>query len=296
MDEEKDTKWLYGNDWSELKIEGYGLKYSSDTTGDAAWSTDYFFEQRNSMFGFTPIPLNLGICHVSTVKRDHNDIKINDCIKTSNYIGVMPLLPRYDVKEEGKSMPNVCLAITPRFGIQPNELLNAVLEGDDYFDTPEILTYASYTIEELQLLAEKKTEAKAEVRKKVLFGRIKGVGKIDLKQIGKKEENEKREKVFCLGNVYEAFEIIDFIKKTKDVCKRNLKKQSLRIEENLNCKVKGRILVQKQIKYNESRGQYQKVYCAYNKMNENIRENVILKYALYLCEKSENRIIIIGSV
>lgn len=59
------------------------------------------------------------------------------------------------------------------------------------------------------------------------------------------------------------------------------------MEENLNCKIKGRILIQKQLKYNTSKGQNQKIYCAYNKMTEDIRENQIIKYALYLCKNHE---------
>ena len=106
--------------------------------------------------------------------------------------------------------------------------------------------------------------------RKILFGILNGAGKIDLspKNDGQKLSEYDVEMV----NLFGAFEIIDFVNKAKMVCSKNLKKQSQRVEENLYCKVKGRILINKQIKYNASKGQNCKMYCSFNRMSENIKE------------------------
>ena len=114
----------------------------------------------------------------------------------------------------------------------------------------------------------------------ILFGTVQGIGSIELSS--KSGESQADDIDYGLANLFGVFEILDFLDKAKKVCEKNLKKQSQKVEENLNCKIKGRILIQKQLKYNTSKGQNQKIYCAYNKMTEDIRENQIIKYALYL--------------
>ena len=76
--------------------------------------------------------------------------------------------------------------------------------------------------------------------------------------------------------------------KAKTVCQKNLKRQSQRTEENIYCKVRGKIVIQKQIKYNASKGQNHRMYCSYNSLSEDIKENQIIKYALHLCQKNRN--------
>ena len=57
-----------------------------------------------------------------------------------------------------------------------------------------------------------------------------------------------------------------------------------RVEENLTGKVRGKILLNRQLRMNILRGQPQKVYCAYSRLSANNRENIILRWALHLCE------------
>ncbi len=40
-----------------------------------------------------------------------------------------------------------------------------------------------------------------------------------------------------------------------------------------------------EIKYNASKGQNHRMYCSYNSLSEDIKENQIIKYALHLCQK-----------
>lgn len=264
------------NQKDEIEEDNIDLNDSNPTL----ISTDYFYRYR-SLFGHEPSPFNLGIYQTPTKDKSSNkgQDKDKDIIKATKYIGVVPLLKISDT-EKPKDMPLV--KISSRFGISPTEMIKEVLSGDDYYQNPEMLSTHSYSAAEWLGLSGETSEENA----KVLFGVISGLSEIDLFQ---KEKGSKEALSTDLGIVddYGVFEIIDFVNKAKELCKKNLKKQSQRVEENLNCKVKGRILIQKQIKYNVSRGQNQKAYCAYNKMSEDIRENQILKYALHLCRTKE---------
>lgn len=298
---------IEGNDWQELKItskdefivhqpnpynnpadeiEVVDKKAGSDSNDLGSTSTEQyssldFFYRYRSLFGHEPSPFNLGIYQTPTIDKSSNkgQDKDKDIIKATKYIGVVPLLKISDT-EKSKDMP--LAKISSRFGISPTEMIKEVLSGDDYYQNPDMLSTHSYSAAEWLGLSGETSEENA----KVLFGVISGLGEIDLFQ---NENGSEEASSTDLGIVdeYGVFEIIDFVNKAKELCKKNLKKQSQRVEENLNCKVKGRILIQKQIKYNVSKGQNQKAYCAYNKMSEDIRENQILKYALHLCQTKE---------
>lgn len=191
----------------------------------------------------------------------------DDVLKSTKYVGVVPLF-------KGAEKTDEAVKIVSRFHISPTEMLREVLSGNDYYENPEMLKTRSYSASEWSEMKDSKSEDK------VLFGFLNGVGTIELST-----DRKSGGKDIGILDAYSAFEIIDFVNKAKEVCRKSLKKQSQRVEENLNCKVKGRILVQKQIKFNLSRGQEQKVYCSYNKMSEDIKENQIIKYALHLCQK-----------
>ena len=292
----KNIKWLIGTDTGKIKLnKDIRLIYDNseleseddksdneDSQREAPQKENLIIKYYFNKINLRVTPLNLGIYH--DIKLDGLERKYS--LRTTKYIGIMPLLPLEKSMDHLKSsnLSDIWLAVTPRFNLKPHDMLKEILAGNDFYNTPEMLTFEYFTRDKLW---EKDWKEEVKEEKKILFGRIKGVGKVDLSKV----DSEKSKEMVCsLAEEYGAFEIIDFIMKVKEVCKKNLKKQSQRVEENLNCKVKGRILVQKQIKYNDLRGQYQKVYCAYNKMSENIRENEILKYALYLCERNSNGI------
>ena len=263
---EEDRTDILGEDWTEIK------SINISTFDDVQYGRLHrYINEEVSGYLSSATPRNLGL-YITSDKYGENKK-----LHSAQYIGVMPIVP---IKGE-KEAPIIWeknIIIYPRFALNPNEMLNTVLESNDFLANPSMLSYKLYTMRELQEL-----EYKNDIqRKKILFGKIRGGKKIDLSEIsGTDSENKK---IAELTKVYDAFEIVDFIQKAKIVCRKHLKQSTIKVEENLNSKIKGRILVQKQIKYNESRGQLQKVYCSYNAMSESIRENEILKYTLYLCE------------
>lgn len=297
---------LWGEDWKELKtIDSFQIEQFTNCSDDEVneeeenleskdedtlqsnitkyVSSDYF-NRYFSLFGHEPSPFNLGIYQTSNKdknSRQNFDREI-DVLRATKYVGVVPLLKKeIDKNEVTDDMP--VAKVSSRFHISPTEMIEAVLSGDDYYENPEMLTIHSYSASEWRGLSNEVREDKG----KVLFGLVNGIGNINLFRNGEgTETGAVSETDIGIVDAYGVFEIIDFVSKAKKLCKKNLKKQSQRVEENLNCKVKGRILVQKQIKYNVSKGQNQKTYCAYNKMSEDIKENQIIKYALHLCQKN----------
>lgn len=265
---------LIGQDWKAINPSDDSLKFVLgdivDNDNTKRRVSDYFKENSNKT------PFNMGVYYSATIEEK----ELIPVLKASNYIGVMPLLKRTGEAEEGAA-----INIASRFNISPTHMLASIMEGDDVYEDPEYLKTYSYSFQEWKELA-----AKGEYEDHVLFGVLTGVGQIEVgKTEGAGDSSDKSD--ISISDTYGVFEIIDFVNKAKKVCKSNLKRQSQKVEENLTCKVKGRILIQKQIKYNETKGQKQKVYCSYNKMSPDIKENQIIKYALHLCKKHS-----IGSV
>lgn len=261
---------ISGKDWLPVKADNFTFR--SDEP-ELHFADDYFlFENYDS-------PFNLGIYQTITNRTDDNGNYIKN-LKASKYVGVLPLIKRDSNKLEDRFQ---FIKISSRFGISPTKMLHEVLSGDDYYENPEMLKTKTYSLAEWKQLANPKQWKDDE---RILFGIINDAGKVNLsaKAVG---EDETSVSDIGIADLCGVFEIIDFINKAKGVCKKTLKHQTQRVEENLNCKVKGRILIQKQIKNNNTRGQIQKVYCAFNKMTPDIKENQIIKYALNLCQKHE---------
>ena len=263
-----------GKDWSEIKY----TKSQNDLKGEDTQTdnNEYyrkFFGNKSPFEGNDLPPFNLGIY----VDEDEN------ILRASQYVGIVPAM---EINQGTNSSENEIqlIKVSSRFSTStPVEMLKKVLSGNDYYENPDMLKTKIYSVDEWKSLKREKNE--------VLFGTVRGVGNIELfsRKSGQEDSagDSANDVAYGLADVFGVFEILDFVNKAKKVCEKNLKKQSQKVEENLNCKVKGRILVQKQIKYNLSKGQNQKVYCSYNKMTDNIRENQIIKYALYLCRKHE---------
>ena len=264
---------LEGEDWS--KIKNISLKEPEDENDDNKIYAGDFFAPDTSPFGPKNLtPFNLGIYIYMQPNKE-------DCLKATKYVGVMSMMKKSNKEDclKATKKEQSIIKINSRFGISPTEMLKEVLAGNDYYDDPEMLKTKSYSKNEWNNLNAEKDD-------KILFGVINGLGEIDLFNKNGEYQDTNQADV-GLVNTYGVFEIIDFVDKAKKVCRKNLKKQSHKVEENLNCKVKGRILIQKQVKYNTAKGQDQRVYCSYNKMTENIKENQIIKYALYLCQHCE---------
>ncbi len=78
---------------------------------------------------------------------------------------------------------------------------------------------------------------------------------------------------------YILFLVLHYFKVLNDLIKRGLQKGYSRTEENLRGKIKGRILVSKNLKKNFLRARYHHSYCLFNRYTEDILENRILKAA-----------------
>ncbi|WP_452228447.1 5-methylcytosine restriction system specificity protein McrC [Lacinutrix sp. MEBiC02404] len=77
--------------------------------------------------------------------------------------------------------------------------------------------------------------------------------------------------------------IIQFITYLDKICHAGLQKGYYWIEENLDNKVKGKILVKNTIKYNHLKAKYTKTYCRYQEFGINTSENQFLKYTFQFC-------------
>ena len=247
----------------QLTVSVYGYD-----DNEAINVSSYFTGSSNSTS-----PFNLGIYYREKI--DENQQVIPE-LYAKNYIGLTPL-----INKNGNINKKVVLSISSRFDISPTNMLKTILEGDDYYDNPDFLKTYSHKSQDWKKMATSKNDTES----KILFGVITGFGQIDLENADGSGNQSGKSDANVSNDVLGVFEIIDFVNKAKEICMKNLKRQSQRVEENLTCKVKGRILIQKQIKYNETKGQRQKVYCAYNKMSPDIKENQIIKYALHLCKK-----------
>lgn len=207
---------------------------------------------------------------------------------SSQYVGILPLVDRTTGKlvyiPDGTQQGKPCLIeIQSRFAVSPLMMLNEVLKGDDYYENPGMLTYHEFTVDEL-LQKDRQGQSGTPKSEKLLFGVLKGAGKVPLPMAG--EGAAGNNPLAVLGNEESVFEMLRFVSLAKELCRRTLKKQSSPVEENLTGKIKGRILLNKQIKYNLVRGQFQKTYCSYNRLQNNTTENRIIKYTLYLCSRS----------
>lgn len=286
---------IEGKDWQipdkySNVLFGYPLEETKDSPSETKdgqndsekqplrlYAADYF-ERSLSLFGFTPSPFNLGV--YQTVNNNFEKV-----LRATQYVGVVPMLKKnQNLKASGKDKEQFLIKISSRFHISPTEMIDAVLSGDDYYENPDMLKTRSYSEAEWRKLAGHQKIGKNQ-EEKILLGMINGTGSINLFANSEGKQEKASDTDLGIIDAYGVFEIIDFVNKAKEVCKKNLKRQSQSVEENLNCRVRGKILIQKQIKYNVSKGQNQRVYCSYNKMTENIRENQIIKYALHLCQK-----------
>ena len=79
--------------------------------------------------------------------------------------------------------------------------------------------------------------------------------------------------------------VIHFLSMLKRIVKRGLKKDYVLKEENLNSKIKGRILISKNIRTNEITKRYDKIYCRFQEYTIDNPENRLLKKALLFAQR-----------
>jgi 5-methylcytosine-specific restriction enzyme subunit McrC len=79
--------------------------------------------------------------------------------------------------------------------------------------------------------------------------------------------------------------VIQFLQIIKKIVKKGLKKSYYRVEQNLNSKVKGKILVSQTIKQNQIKNKPLYTYCTYDEFGFNGLENRLLKKTLLFVKR-----------
>lgn len=79
--------------------------------------------------------------------------------------------------------------------------------------------------------------------------------------------------------------VVHFLKLVREIVRKGLKKSYYRIEENLYCKVKGKILVGKTLKQNVLKQKLLHTVCSHNEFGWNNPENRLLKKALLFVQR-----------
>jgi len=81
------------------------------------------------------------------------------------------------------------------------------------------------------------------------------------------------------------FLIVKFLKLLQDIVKKGLKKSYYKVQENLNNRIKGKILIGKQIKHNILKNRLTNTVCEYQVFGEDSIENRFLKKAFLFCTR-----------
>lgn len=175
---------------------------------------------------------------------------------SSNLVGICRLKSReneilYDV--EGNEL---LIKVIPRFNVKVVELLNYIRE-DDEFDR----YMAPQTVSNRQ--------------------KEKDIESIDRNEIFYFFENENPLKVDdSTSNENSIITVTVFLILLRLLCKRPLMGRMVKKEENLTGKVKGKIVIEKNISKNAMHGRNDRFYCQFLRFSDNIIENQILKAAL----------------
>jgi len=178
------------------------------------------------------------------------------CLYTSNYAGICRIK-----SQDGETLCDdegheLLLKVEPRFHVRITSLLNDIRE-DDEFD---------------RYLAPQTVSSRWQDR---------DVAAEDQNEIFYFFENEKPLK--AADGISEENSIITvtvFLSMLKSLCKKPFMGRMLKKEMNLTGKVKGKIVVGKNVRCNTMRGRNDRFYCCYLRYTDNILENQILKAAL----------------
>lgn len=175
---------------------------------------------------------------------------------SSNFVGICRIKsvcgePLYD--SEGNEL---LLKVVPRFNATVVELLNYIRDDDEFepYMAPQTTSNRHY---------DKSIEA------------------IDKNEIFYFFENEKPIKVEDgISNENSIITVTVFLSLLKLLCRRPLMGRMIKEEENLTGKVKGKIVIEKNIRANSMHGRNDRFYCKYLHFSDDILENQILKAAL----------------
>lgn len=180
----------------------------------------------------------------------------HNCLYTSNLVGIARLKTTdgsdiYD--DEGNEL---LIKVVPRFNVKVHELLNYIRD-DDEFDR----YMAPQTISNRR--------------------KDKDIEAIDRNEIFYFFKNEKTIKIEDgISSDNSIITVTVFLTLLNQLCKRPLIGKMLKKEENFTGKVKGRIVIEKNIQSNTMHGRNDRFLCCYLRFTDNVIENQILKAAL----------------
>ncbi|HAI91073.1 MAG TPA: hypothetical protein DCM21_00765 [Butyrivibrio sp.] len=232
------------NGWQESK-DGKRIYLITDNTRMDGF-TDHIKEEdiERLYVTYSESRVNLGIHYYQ------------NSLYTSNLVGISRIKSidgetLYDA--EGNEL---LIKVVPRFNVTVVELLNYIRD-DDEFDR----YIAPQTISNRH--KEKDIEA------------------IDKNEIFYFFENEKPLKVNDgISHENSIIMVTVFLTLLRLLCKRPLMGRMLKEEENLTGKVKGKIVIEKNIRKNTMHGRNDRFYCQYLRFSDDILENQILKATL----------------
>lgn len=176
---------------------------------------------------------------------------------SSNLVGVCRLKNIYGDNIKDEAGNELVLKIIPRFNIDVVEILNYISRYDDEFDR----YLAPQTVSN--------------------HHNDKEIESVDRNEIFYFFENEKPLKVEDdISRESSIISVTIFLNLLKALCKRPLMGRMIRHDENLTAKVKGKIVIEKNIRVNTMHGRSDRFYCRYLHYTDNIPENQALKAAL----------------
>lgn len=186
--------------------------------------------------------------------------RINGRLYAGNYVGVCRLksvIGKNIITKDGR---DVILKIQPRFPLSVVDMLNVIREDDEFE----------------RYLAPQTTRIGASDRE------VEDLVSNELFHFFSDEDP-----IFLHDEIAKESSIITasvFISLLQNLCKRPLMGRTVRKEENLVGKAKGKIIFNKNIRFNTLRGRDDRLYCRYLQYTEDIIENQILKAALKKAE------------
>ena len=186
--------------------------------------------------------------------------RINGRLYASNFVGVCRLKSASGKTVTARDGREVILKIQPRFSLSAVDLLNAIREDD---------VIERYLAPQTTRIGNADREVEDLINNEV-FHFFSDEDPIFL------EDEIAKESSIITASV--------FISLLQNLCRRPLMGKTVRKEENLVGKAKGKIVFSKNIRFNTLRGRDDRLYCRYLQYTEDIVENQILKAALKKAE------------
>ena len=194
--------------------------------------------------------LNAKICQKALFSNNYQNLGIhyhNGELWSSGYAGICRLVDRFGGVLKGADGNSIVVSVEPNYEITPFEMLAVVMSDDEYEDYIQVI----------------------KKEKKELF------------HIFLEQESVET----CLdGNSGDFLVAASFVTCLKQICRRKLKPQMIKHNENLKAKAKGKIDIKRQLKTNVFKGREDRMFCTYNIFSVDTVENRILKFSLKKAE------------